>query len=179
MLLTVLREMQTIHLIWKLKNMDNDVRRLVMSWPKLRTLRLPLAQKFISLSTLRIIAESCPELHHLTTRLDTSSFSESPLDTSSNRGLRHNLEVLTVGSSNTQPNLACQIQVTQHLDSIFPYLKSIEVQQNDATWSGIRDLVYLCHDACRRQVTHWQETTPAGMSWCQSRWLGSLSYLQV
>ena len=152
MLLTVLHEMQTFHLIWKMKNMDDDVSRLVKSWPKLRTLRLPLSQTTISLSTLKTIAESCPELRHLTTRLDTSSFSK--LDTSSNSSLRHNLEVLTVGrvhSSITQTNLACQIRVTQHLDLIFPYLKSIEVQPKDATWSGIRDLVYLCHDACLRR----------------------------
>ena len=38
----------------------------------------------------------------------------------------------------TRSTLLCRIQVTQHLDSIFPYLKSIEVLSGDATWTVIR-----------------------------------------
>jgi hypothetical protein len=41
--------------------------------------------------------------------------------------------------------------VARHLDLIFPYLKSIEMQPIDDTWSEIRHLVMLCRDA--RQVT--------------------------
>ena len=61
MLLMDLHEMQTFGLYgWRMDNMDNDVRRLVMSWPKLRTLSLlPPNQTFISLSTLRIIVLNC------------------------------------------------------------------------------------------------------------------------
>ena len=62
--------MQTFHVKdWSMENVDDDVRRL----PKLRTLRLPHKQTFISLSTLRIIAENCPELRYLDIRLDTST----------------------------------------------------------------------------------------------------------
>ena len=155
MLLTDFHKMETFHLKgWNMENMDNDVRRLVMSWPELRSLRLPLNQTFISLSTLRIIAENCPELRYLHIRLDTSTI--PPFDTSC-KSLRHNLEVLVVGKAHppsavTQTSLECQIRVTQHLDLIFPYLKSIEVQHNDVTWSGIRDLVRLCQDASLRRV---------------------------
>jgi hypothetical protein len=140
-----------------MENMEDDLRRLVMSWPKLRTLSvLPLnpSQTFISLSTLRIIAENCPKLRHLQIQLDTSTI--PPFDTSS-KSLRHNLEVLTVAghkdldqpSSNTITQ--CQIRMARHLDLIFPFLKSIEVllQPNDVTWSGIHDLVKLCQDARR------------------------------
>jgi hypothetical protein len=173
LLLMVLHEMQTFRLFWKMENMDDDVRRLVMSWPKLRTLSLPLADTFISLSTLRIIAENCPELRYLEIPLNTSTI--PPFDTCS-KSLHHNLEVLVVEKarrSTTQTSLECQIQVTQHLDFIFPYLKSIEVcwphiyhgatchpclesieecwphMNHDATWSGIRDLVKLCQNARR------------------------------
>ena len=66
--------MQTFHLKgWRMENMDDDVRCLVKSWPKLRTLTLPLDQTFISLSTLRIIAKKCPELRYLRIPLDTST----------------------------------------------------------------------------------------------------------
>ena len=60
MLLTDLHEMQTFHLnCWRMESMDDDVRHLVMSWPKLRILRLPLDESFIYLSTLRIIVLNC------------------------------------------------------------------------------------------------------------------------
>ena len=57
-LLTDFHEMQTFQLIgWKMENADDDVRHLVMSWPKLRS--LDLDRTFISLSTLRIIVLNC------------------------------------------------------------------------------------------------------------------------
>ena len=69
MLLMVLHEMQTFELMgWRMENMENiddDVRFVVMSWPKLRSLSFSLDQTFISLSTLRVIAENCPDLLHL------------------------------------------------------------------------------------------------------------------
>ena len=161
MLLTVFHEMQAFQLTgWKMKNLNDDVIRLVTSWPKLRSLGvLPLDQTFISFPTLRRIAENCPELRCLHIQLDTSII--PPFDNSS-KCLHHNLEVLTVGkahpssgraATNIQTSLACQIQATQHLDSIFPYLKTIKVHpDNDVMWSGIRDLVHLCQDANLRRV---------------------------
>ena len=153
MLLTDLHEMQTFELLrWKMENIDDDVRRLVMSWPKLRTLAvLPSDQaSTISLSTLRIIAESCPELRHLSIQLDISTV--PPFDISS-KSLAHKLEFLDVGDGHsyvTQTSL--QIRMARHLDSIFPYLKSIQMEPNtDATWSGINDLVKLCQDLKRGQ----------------------------
>ena len=81
MLLTDLHEMHTFHLYgWRMGNMDDNVRRLVMSWPKLRALSLlPSNRTFISLSTLRVIAETCPELHYLHIPLDISTI--PPIDT--------------------------------------------------------------------------------------------------
>jgi hypothetical protein len=144
-----------------MKNVDNDVRRLVMSWPKLRELKLDLDDAFISLSTLRIIAENCPELRYLQTgiRLEPSSTPSTipPFDTSS-KSLHHKLEVLAVGRAHpptitqTSLPLECQIQVTQYLDFIFPYLESIKIlpyHLKDETWSGIRKLIKLCQNVRR------------------------------
>jgi hypothetical protein len=155
MLFTDFHEMQKFDLMgWKMEITDDDVRRLVMSWPKLRTLNLH--HTFISLSTLRIIAENCPELRHLLIQLDTSTI--PPFDTSS-KSLHHNLEILTVGghkvhSSNTitaqtTVTLKCQIQVTQYLDLIFPCLKGIDMWPDDVFWLGVSDLVELCQKARR------------------------------
>ena len=147
MLLTDLHEIQSFHLRgWRLENMDDDVRRLVMSWPKLRVLNL--GQTLISLSTTRIIAENCPELHFLHIQLDISTF--PPFDASCRR-LTHNLAVLNVAGfypsdSTITQTPECQIQMTRHLDSIFPYLKSIEVRNE--TWLDIYNLVKsrFCQD---------------------------------
>ena len=152
-LLTDLHEMQTFRLqYWRMiKNSNDGVRRLVKSWPKLRTLNLDRTP--ISLSTLRIIAENCPDLRHLYIRLDSSSI--PPLDASS-KSLHHNLEVLTVVKAApptiTQTILEYQMQVTRHLDLIFPYMKSIEVDSKDAIWLVIRDLVLLCQGASLSRV---------------------------
>ena len=152
-LLTDFHEMQKFSLFdWKMENMDDDVRRLVMSWPKLRILALPLDQTFISLSTLRIIAEKCPKLRHLSITLDASTI--PPFDISS-ESFGHKLESLTVGrahSSNTQASMEHRIEMARHLDLIFPHLKSINVSRNDVTWTGIRDLDKLCQDVRRGQT---------------------------
>ena len=147
MLLTNLHEMQAFNLYgWRMENMDGEVRRLVMSWPKLRT--LTLVQASISLSTLKIIAENCPELRYLRISLDISNI--PPFDTSG-KSLHHNLEVLDLGRIHpyTQTTSECRIQVARYLDLIFPYLKSIEVHPDDVTWSAICDMVKLCQDIRR------------------------------
>ena len=150
MLLTDLHEIHSFYPFgWRMENMDDEVRCLVMSWPKLRTLRLPpLNPASISLSTLRIIAENCPELRYLHIPLDISTI--PPFNTS-NKNLRHNLEVLSVWRVHPSTQLEtvkttseCGIQVARYLNFIFPYLKSIEVDPENVTWSGIRDMVKLC-----------------------------------
>jgi hypothetical protein len=155
MLLSDLHEMQTFFLMgWSMENMEDDVRCLVTSWPKLTFLRLPLTKMFISLSTLRIIAENCPELRYLQTGIRLEPSTIPPFDTSS-KSLRHKLEILTVGRVDPfiQTTLGCQIQVARHLNLIFPYLKSIRVQPNNETWFGIYDLVKLCQEV--RQVQYY------------------------
>jgi hypothetical protein len=126
-LLTDFHEMQEFTLqFWKMENADDDVRRLVMSWPKLRHMILPIhdTQIIISFSTLRIIAENCPDLRKLWVRLDTTTI--PPFDTLKfSKSLGHKLEVLNLGELITQPSRECQIQIAFHLDFIFPYLEDI------------------------------------------------------
>jgi len=144
MLLTDFHEMRTFTLTgWRMANADDDLRGLVMSWPKLRT--LDFSQTPISLSTLRIMAESCPELRSAQISLDVSII--PPFDTSSKR-LSHKLEDLTVsGVSPPHKAREREIQVSRHLNLIFPYLKSIEVQ--DDNYARILDLIKLCQDVRR------------------------------
>ena len=157
MLFTVLHEIQTFRLMglrMGLGNMNDDVGRLVKSWPKLRILRLPFTEPFmISLSTLMIIAENCPKLRRLTIGLDISTI--PPFDTS-RRSPCNKLEDFSVGSlkarssdTTTQTKLGYQIQVAQHLDFIFPYLKSAQMLPKDEIWLAILDLLRLCKNARR------------------------------
>ena len=140
MSLTLLHEMQTFHFVqMSIENMDDDVKRLVMSWPKLRNLNL--RQIPISLSTLRLIAENSPELQYLKIHLDISTF--PPFEASS-KSLRHNLEDLTFEIAQPPQKLERQIQVARHLDLIFPSLK--HVKSYDKSWYGIYDLVKLLQD---------------------------------
>ena len=140
-----LHNMETFRVDWRMKNWD-DLKRLLTSWPKLRILNLN--QTLVILSTLRSIAENCPQLRHLHIRLSTSTIPPFP-----SKSLCHNLEVLTVGEGHrsSQTTMEYQIKVTRYLDLIFPYLKSIEVPE-DVFWLGIRDLVHLCRDAGLNRV---------------------------
>ena len=105
-------------------------------------------QTFISLSNLRIIAENCPELRSLDIELDIDTIPS--FDDISSKLLYHNLEDLVlrgVHQSITQISLECQVQVVRLLYLIFPYVKSLKGLNRN--WSGICDLVKLCHDARR------------------------------
>ena len=159
--LTSLTDLHEIHkfklLGWTVEDNDDIVRRLAKSWPKLRTFILgsylrPVNQAFVSLTTLRILADNWPELEYLHIPLDISTI--PPFDDISSKSLHHNLEVLVLGSpagvhSPDQTMLECQIQVARHLDLIFPYLKT--VYAHDVNWSGFSDLVKLCQDVRRSQ----------------------------
>ena len=140
-LLTDFHEMRTFHLIgWKMEDTD-DVRRLVMSWPKLITLKLNRTHVF--LSTLRIMAENCPYLTVLDIPLNASIIPS--FDDDSVVRLNHYLSYLTVGTVfPSHPKLDLQIQVTRHLDLIFSYLESLKVE--DEEWLQIQDLYKLCQE---------------------------------
>ena len=154
--LTDLHEIREFKLLgWTMEDNDDVVRRLAKSWPKLRTFILklylrPLNQTFVSLTTLRILADNCPELRYLHIPLDISTI--PPFDDISSKSLHHKLKSLSLGSpgrvhSPDQSMLQCQIQVARRLDLIFPYLETIYVHNVD--WWGIRDLVKLCQDVRR------------------------------
>ena len=158
-LLSGLHEIQSFNLLdWKMENYNDAVKRLATSWPKLRHLgKDSFNDTFISLSVLRIIAENCSDLRRLEIQLDTSTI--PPFDDIFSKSVHHNLEVLIVmgpgDPEDHQPDVITetmqesQIQMARHLDLIFPYLKTIEVQ--DKKWSWISKLVKLCQDVRRGQ----------------------------
>ena len=143
-----LHNMETFCVDWRMKSWE-DLKSLLRSWPKLRTLNLN--QTFFTFSSLALIAENCPQLRYLHIRLSISTIPPFP-----SKSLCHNLEVLTVGEGyrdrSAQTTLECQIKMARHLDLIFPCLKSLEVQSEDVFWLGIRDLIRLCQDAGRSRV---------------------------
>ena len=119
---------------WRMENIDDDVRRLAKSWPKLRVLNLK--NTVFTLSNLRIIAEFSPELRHLHVQLDTSTF--SPFDANSKR-FSHSLETLIIEGNrpSLQTSQEYQSQVSRQMDLIFPCLKSLEFW-DDETWCYVR-----------------------------------------
>ena len=110
-----LHEIQKFELVgWRMEKNNDALRRLTMSWPKLRHLELLRSrspnQTFISLSNLRIIAENCPELRILDVELDSDTI--PPFDDISSKILCHELEVLVlrgVHQSIPQISLECQM----------------------------------------------------------------------
>ena len=110
-----LHEIQKFELVgWRMEKNNDALRRLTMSWPKLRHLELLRSrspnQTFISLSNLRIIAANCPELRILDVELDSDTI--PPFDDISSKILCHELEVLVlrgVHQSIPQISLECQM----------------------------------------------------------------------
>ncbi|KAF8801973.1 hypothetical protein BYT27DRAFT_7261409 [Phlegmacium glaucopus] len=135
---------------------------LVQSWPNLTTLILPVDHVSISLLTLGIIAENCPELRYLQIQLDASTIppfnnpASAVLCKNTNAALCHKLGVLSVAHD---PYTARKLQgrqvrhsVARYLDSMFP-LVSIEMldESNPAikTWSEVYELMRLFQDVRR------------------------------
>ena len=149
-----LHEIQKFDLVgWRMEKNNDALRRLAMSWPKLRHLGLLAGltpnDTFLSLSNLRTITENCPELCILDLELDIDTIPS--FDNISSKILCHKLKVLVVrGVHQSIPQISqeCQIKIARHLDLIFPYM-SIYLNAHDRTWSGICDLVKLCKDARR------------------------------
>ena len=141
MLLTDFHEMEEFQLIgWKMED-KADLGRLVLSWPKLETLKLN--RTFTFLSTLRIIAENCPDLTVLEIPLNASTIPS--FDDDSIQRLDHDLQFLTVGTVHpSQTTLELQIKVSRHLDLIFPNLEYLNVE--DENWAQVEDLYRLCQD---------------------------------
>ena len=150
-----LHEIQKFDLVgWRMEKNNDALKRLAMSWPKLRHLGLLPGltpnDTFLSLSNLRTIAENCPELRILDVGLDIDNI--PPFDDISSKILFHELDVLVVrGVYQTIPRISqeCQIQIARHLDLIYPYVRRIDLNARDRTWSGICDLVKLCQEARR------------------------------
>lgn len=125
---------------WKMED-KADLGRLVLSWPKLETLKLN--RTFTFLSTLRIIAENCPDLTVLEIPLNASTIPS--FDDDSIQRLDHDLQFLTVGTVHpSQTTLELQIKVSRHLDLIFPNLEYLNVE--DENWAQVEDLYRLCQD---------------------------------
>ena len=145
-----LHELQTLELVgWRMEKNNDALRCLAISWPKLRS--LTINQTYLSLTNLRIIAESCPELRHLYIELDIDTI--PPFDEISSKRLCHKLEILDVigvhKSNRRMLERRLEIQIAQHLDSIFPNLKTINVEDDNLL--EIYDLVKLCQDVRRGQ----------------------------
>jgi len=122
--------------------MDDDVRRLVLSWPKLET-----SSHWQSIYFLVDFEDNCRELSCIASFANSIGYFYHPIF----RYLYQKPLAQFAGavgkaqpSTSTQTWMEYQIQVTRYLDLIFLYMKSIEVLQvpsKDKIWLGIRDLV--------------------------------------
>jgi hypothetical protein len=116
--------------------------------PKLKVLHLPvgIGNKGISLSNLRLVAESCPNIISLQSSIiDLQGIpAYNPLEGASN-ALSHGLEILSVGNTSVNPNPKDVLDIARHLFILFPYLKEIRTHegQNEEQWMYIHSLVQL------------------------------------
>jgi hypothetical protein len=130
---------------WKLDSLSIPFSELS---PKLRVLHLPveIGNMGVSLSDLRLIAESCPNIVSFQSSiLDLKSTPVyDPLEGASN-ALSHGLEILSVGNTSENSNPKDVLDIARHLFILFPYLKEIRTHegQNKEQWMYIHSLVQL------------------------------------
>jgi len=125
--------------------MDNTLHRLKeVADSKLEILHLPVHSTApgISLARLRYIAEACPHLQSFCCRF--KHLSNIPISPP----LSHQLKELSVANERAHPEKQRSLDIARYLDSIFPYLRSIETHDgngnNAEQWRFIFDLVKLC-----------------------------------
>lgn len=130
--------------------------------PKLKVLHLPvgIGNKGISLSDLRLIAESCPRIVSFQSKIvDLQNIPVyDPVEGASN-ALSHGLEILSVGNAWANWNSKDVLDIARHLFILFPYLKEIRTHEghNKEQWMYIHSLVQLLQagrldDAARERV---------------------------
>ena len=130
---------------WRFDSVSTPLSQLS---PKLKVFHLPVGieNHGISLSDLRLIAESCPNIISLQTGIINleSIPAYGPFEGASH-ALSHGLEILSVGNASENSNQKDILDIARHLFILFPYLKEIRTHegQNKEQWMYIHSLVQL------------------------------------
>ncbi|KAF8147260.1 hypothetical protein B0H34DRAFT_803402 [Crassisporium funariophilum] len=154
---------------WRLDCIEESLGSLDTSAPppKLQSLHLPLDRELnpgISLSTLRHIANACPDLRSFQSRVEPlRNMLELKPPKPDSEVLSHALTKLTLHSISPPPDRL--ILVAHQIYSLFPNLEVIEPSSDEdvGQWRFIHDLVKMCqtsrkYDQYRTSVT--PQTTP-------------------
>ena len=135
---------------WKLDSLSIPFSELS---PKLKVLHLPvgIGNKGISLSDLRLIAESCPNIVSFQSNIvDLQSIPVYNPGKGASNALSHGLQILSVGNAWATWNPKDVLDIARHLFILFPYLKEIRTHegQNKEQWMYIHSLVQLLQTGC-------------------------------
>jgi hypothetical protein len=135
---------------WTPDSVENSILGLAELTPsRLKTLFLPLEENsWISWSTLRHIAITCPNLQSLQCRI--KPLSPIPKYTvPTTEVLFHGLRTLSV--DNPFPDLhSNEFYIARHLDLLFPHLETVttfEHNKGAGPWIVINELIKMCQTA--------------------------------
>jgi len=125
---------------------------------KLKFLHLPVHKnnKGTSLSGLRLIAESFPNLVSFRSRIVTDDDDIPVSDPSKPAAhvLSHGLEILSVGNTSRHLEPEKVLDIARHIFALFPNLKEIQTHegQNEVQWNYIHSLVRIFQGVCLDQA---------------------------
>ena len=132
-----------------IEGLDITFNTLSDFWPKIQHLRLPLvSENHLYLSTLAVIAKSCPNLIYLECSIDlhtgVKSFSVPPEGMVS-----HRLETLVVSSPVDPPPSETRLAraVANFLYALFPDIVAIIEIHPSQFWREVSELVQMCQQA--------------------------------
>jgi len=117
---------------------DENILSMARAWPEIDTLSLPFInpnRPRPTISSLRFLADHCPNLRHLTIPLNTGDL---PLFVSTGvpHTPIHDLNTLTIASDDDFLDLGDLVHIARHVDYLFPKLKSLSpYERRDGGWT--------------------------------------------
>ncbi|TFK32155.1 hypothetical protein BDQ12DRAFT_728910 [Crucibulum laeve] len=153
---------------WKVKTLNETLQKIAPSWYRMRTLEFPLGDYSspVDLSTVRIIAESSPELRSLQLCIDLQSIPAIPR--LRNYTLNHPLEVLSAGSLVTAKDAHDLRKVARQLNILFPNIRTVQTHpgENEDQWTHIHDLLVTCQEVREDDKDRQQQTVASHHTRC-------------
>lgn len=126
---------------------DENIFDMARAWPEIDTLLLPFINALIdprpTLSSLRYLADLCPNLRHLTIPLNTGDLLPF-VSTGVPHTPVHDLDTLTIASAGDPWDLRDMLHVARHVDYLFPKLKSLSpYKMRDERWNEVHGMIQM------------------------------------
>jgi len=144
---------------------DENILDMARAWPEIDTLLLPFISAIHprpTLSSLRFLADLCPNLRHLTIPLNTGDLPPF-VSTGVPHTPVHDLNTLTIASADDNWDLRDMLHVARHVDYLFPTLKSLSpYERRDDRWTQVHEMIQMYQTVRQEAISFERASTTRG-----------------